>query len=257
MVVGHEHVRPIFPKGYKYVTRKSEKLIALKQGFEYDFLSASFAWSEYSAFFENPDLFAKKNLTGLLHYRCFLNFFPKDIGVMPYFTRYLFLRSQSKALLCSEPYIYIGRHNQTNLGVWEQFVSHHPESEHILKLACLKYDEITSADPGDSEKRLRSLWGYIPRNIFITNTDFTNWWHDFSLSIAIELDRELVEYPDNRWGAFVLERLFSLGVQDYAEEHQIALKSFQQVYFFPFRVWIRIRLSPVKKAILKFITISK
>ncbi len=255
IVVGHEHRHPIFPLGYRYVTRASEKLTVLKQGSLYHFRSPSLAWSEYSAFFENSDQFVNKQVTGLMHYRCLLNTISRDFGVMAYWMRFVLLRSQSKALLRTQPYIYVGRRNHTNLGVWEQFVEHHPESEPILRLACLKYDDLTSANPGDSENRLRTLPDYIPRNIFLTNTDFTHWWLDTSISIAIFLDSELEEYPVDRWGGFVLERLFTLGVEDFVRENQIEIKMFQQVYFFPLLDWTKILLSRMKQKTLRLISL--
>jgi hypothetical protein len=122
----------------------------------------------------------------------------------------------------------------------------HPESIHILQAACEIYDTEVELSKETSEARLKSKNYYYPRNIFLTDTSFFEEWLSHSFRIAKKLDARFDNTPDNRWGGFVLERLFTLFVEDFTVDREISFRTFQQTYFVSSLTWVKIRLLKIK-----------
>jgi len=72
---------------------------------------------------------------------------------------------------------------------------------------------------------------FFVRNIFLTDTDFTHRWTALSFELAKSLDRKFDFGPTDRWGGFVLERFFSLFIEDYSADSGCSLISAPLVYF--------------------------
>ena len=56
MVVGHNVDPGSFPKDFHQIARKNDLGLSQKVDSEYIFNSSGLAWSEYAAWFENPEL---------------------------------------------------------------------------------------------------------------------------------------------------------------------------------------------------------
>jgi hypothetical protein len=153
-----------------------------------------------------------------------------------------FLSNQLKKFEKLDNFLAVGKPNFVSDSVWDQYLHSHPDSIHMLELACQKYDEIFGLNRGTSMRRLKELKYYYPRSIFLTDTKFMQNWLNNSFAIAQELDKKVNEFPENRWGGFVLERLFTLFVMDFTYRNKVKLYEFQQVYFFEFEHWAKASL---------------
>jgi hypothetical protein len=241
-VVGHQPLSTKLPSQYLFIRRSSD--VELNPDFDnkYTFRAKSFVWSEYAAWFENSRFFAGKEITGLFHYRCALNLAPVPFSTFPSSLMSRFLKWQYQLVRKQQNFLFVGEPNRTDHSVWQQFMDAHPESIHILKAACDIYDIEVGLSRESSETRLKSMHSYYPRNIFLTDTNFSDEWLSHSYKIATQLDLRFEVTPDNRWGGFVLERLFTLFVEDFKIQNEIDFRTFQQTYFVSFSTWAKIKL---------------
>ena len=245
MVIGHDHPSLNLPKGYSYIRRSSEQDLHLKSKVTREIRHPAYVWSEYAAWFENYELWENSKINGLIHYRCALNLLPINFYYLPTPLRFLFLKSQKFALASRSEFLIVGELQEKGYFIWDHFRIHHPNSEHILKLACAEYDRLKGNELLYSENRLKKLNGFHSRNIFITNTNFGHEWFETSLSLALYLDRELDSAPEDRWGGFVLERIFHLFLIDYVQSNNIELEQVRQIYFVKTSHLIKMKLLKV------------
>ncbi len=250
-VIGHLPSKMRLPAEFSYLTRKSDVDLSPTIPTDHNFNADSFVWSEYGAWFENSSILNDADITGLYHYRCALNLFSKPIDDLPINLRYIFLKFQIPKLHEYRNTLAVGEPNFVPEGVWGQFLSAHPESEEILLSACKHYDSLLNHSPGSAIARITQSNFYYPRNIFVSDTKYGKAWMDLSFKLAVALDTEFPAAPNNRWGGFVLERIFSLFVEDFAEENDIAIKTFKQIYFLPLIPWVKSKL--LKKKFVKAI----
>lgn len=241
-VIGHDPKKPRLPQNFVYLRRKSDFILYPTLPTLHNFNSPSFVWSEFAAWFENSSVVENTGVTGLYHYRCALNLYSRRLNTFPVFLRYFFLKNQVGILVRKTNFLIVGEPNQVPETVWGHFQSAHPESQRILESACKHYDFLTGRDSGSSEIKLRNSQFYYPRNIYVSDTSFGKDWLALSFQLAEILDQEFQETPDNRWGGFVLERIFTLFVEDYAKENKIGIEMAQQTYFITVATWIKIQL---------------
>lgn len=241
-VIGHQDFDKSIPAEYRFIRRTSDTGLTLDFEDVYKFRAPSYVWSEYAAWFENSKLINGSDISGLFHYRCALNLLPFSLPTFPFALMAKFLSLQAKAMTKQDNFLYVGLPNELSTSVWEQFEDAHPESISILQEACRLYDSEVASLGLSAEDRLKTMSFYYPRNIFITDTSFSEKWLKTSFSIAKKLDQVFEETPQNRWGGFVLERLFTLFVEDFRQNDKLTFKTFQQTYFVGFVTWIKIKL---------------
>jgi hypothetical protein len=238
-VVGHHQNYGKLPSNFEYIKRISDTSLLPSINTTHKFHSPSYVWSEYAAWWENSDIAMNATTTGLYHYRCVLNLDPISFDALPrHFLRGQLAR-QKKHLNRDTHFLIVGNPNIVEGNVWEHFCLSHPESEKLISIACEFYDAITEKKKGTSLLRLKSTNCYYPRNIFVTNSSFGKQWLQISFKIAEMLDQTSEPKPTNRWGGFILERLFTLYVDDYSNENILAVETVKQSYYIPFMTWIR------------------
>lgn len=238
-VVGHNQNKGKLPSNFEYIRRISDTSLFPSINTTHKFDSPSYVWSEYAAWWENSDIAMNATTTGLYHYRCVLNLDRISFDALPRHFLKGQLDRQKKNLDRDNHFLIVGNPNIVEGNVWEHFCLSHPESEKLLSIACEFYDEITVKKKGTSLLRLKRTNSYYPRNIFVTNSSFGKQWLLISFNIAQMLDQTNENKPTNRWGGFILERLFTLYVDDYSNENNLAVETVKQTYYIPFMTWVR------------------
>jgi hypothetical protein len=241
-VIGHSREALDLPKGYIYLERQSDLKMTPDLESAHQFLAPAYVWSEYAAWFENSKLLLNCELAGLFHYRCALSVKSNSHNLLPNFYRGRFLNKQRKQFSKLSNFLAVGSLNVLDGSVWDQFQQNHPDLLQILELACAKYDALCEQPPGTSKFRLQKLTGYYPRNIFLTDSSFMQDWMKTSFEIATHLDSKSKNFPNDRWGGFVLERIFTLFVIDFHASSNVSLKEFQQIYFVDFQHYFKANL---------------
>jgi hypothetical protein len=176
-------------------------------------------WSEYAQFFNSFPLDKDIETYGLVHYRCALNF-ESDQTAMKYAERDEFFKRQPEHFEDYKNKIIIGNKLQLGITAWEQYCSpsEHAANIPIMEKACEKFYEITSYD---AKQHLQSVDYLYSRNIFISPVNFASRWYKIALEIATYMN--LLDSPhktNDRWGAFILERLFSVYIS-FEREYEI------------------------------------
>lgn len=160
--------------------------------------TSSFFWSEYAAFLSQP---AK----GWMHYRCVLNPTGYVIPALPWESRPGVLGLLGRIY---DPNVtYVGKDACCDKTVLEQFLECHKEAESFLIAGCDAYKSIT----GDNAvEYMRKTRGFTARNLVVG--PLVSEWSSLAIQLITELDN-IVELPDtDRYGGYVLERLFSFFV---------------------------------------------
>lgn len=246
LIVGHEVTSPLLPEWARYIRRKSDARLNHDMNSQDVFTSTGLAWSEYAAWFENSKILDECEVKGLAHYRCVLNLYKFNLGYLPVFARYIFLKIQAHKYKKISNVLIVGVPNKTKYSVLDQFSSSHPESIEILMEACKIYDELIGIGSKQSILRLEEMVEYFPRSIFLTDSNFYSDWLRYSYEIARELDKCILNFPNNRWGGFVLERIFTLFVLDYSRSSNLKIIEAEQVYFLTNSEWMKRILLKVK-----------
>jgi hypothetical protein len=228
-VIGHKENKYRLPENFKFVQRRSEEILAINK-FQH-FRNSSLVWSEYSAWFENVHELNEGPITGVIHYRCAINTTRFNFSSLPMRYRIYFLKKLAAYVENRTNFILVGKPISTPKGMWQQYYDCEPGSISALELASEIYDEITDSIKGTTLHRLHTTNEFTIRNIFVTDTDFSKNWSVMALEIAKRLDEILVDQYNGRWGGFVLERIFSLYLQDYQKKHQTNLIRKNFLYF--------------------------
>jgi hypothetical protein len=176
-------------------------------------------WSEYAQFFNSFPLNNHVETYGLIHYRCSLNF-ESDQTLMKFTERNNFLNRQTEYFEKYKNKIIIGNKIQLKSTAWSQYCSYdeHEKNIPIMEKACEKFYEITGYN---AKQHLQSVNYLYSRNIFISPVNFASRWYKIALEIATYMN--LLDSPhktNDRWGAFILERLFSVYVS-FEREYEI------------------------------------
>ena len=237
LVVGHEQNKHKLPSGFNFVKRSSDGLLSIKG--ERSFQTSSLVWSEYSAWFENVIIFEGKKITGVLHYRCILNLNEFRFNELPIQLRRVLIQQLKFKISRLENFIIVGTPLSTPLGMWKQYQDCQPDSIEALEFACLEYDKIVGRAEGTTLDRVKNSSKFITRNIFISDTNCTLEWSHLALEIAKKLDLAFAGKFKDRWGGFVLERIFSIFIEDYVTSRKVNLIHAGHLYFTPLRTWIK------------------
>ncbi len=244
MVVGHQMPTLRIPEQLGYVPRwriKNSLVTNLEP--PHTFTSASFVWSEYSTLFENYQDFNDAEIVGVYHYRCILNLQKIPTDCLPRFVMPFLLRRQVKVFNNLKNEIVVGKPNVSKLSLLADFESLHPKFLSALEDACNEYDKITDRS-NSSYQTLATTKDFIPRNIFISKGVFAREWICLAHQIAVKLD---IKYGgtfqnDERWGGYVLERLFSVFVFDYSKSNRVEIKFVPHLYLEKNSIFIKYQL---------------
>jgi len=237
LVIGHERNKYKLPSGFNFVKRSSNGLLSI-EGVR-NFQTSSLVWSEYSAWFENQIIFEGEEITGVLHYRCILDLNGFRFNELPFQLRRVLLQQLKFKISRLENFIIVGTPLNTPLGIWQQYQDCQPDSIEALEFACLEYDNIVGRAEGTTLDRMKNSSKFITRNIFISDTSCAIEWSHIALEIAKKLDLTFAGKFKDRWGGFVLERIFSIFIEDYVTSRKINLIHARHLYFTPFRTWIK------------------
>jgi hypothetical protein len=236
LVIGHERNKHQLPSGFNFVKRSSIDNLNIRG--VHRFKTSSLVWSEYSAWFENVKIFEGKKITGVLHYRCILDLNGYRINVLPFQLRHVLLQQFKANISRLENFVIVGLPMNTPRGMWQQYQDSHPDSIEALEFACIEYDKIAGYNEGTTLGRVRNNSQFVVRNIFISDTNCALEWSSISLHIAKNLDLTFKEAFKDRWGGFVLERIFSIFIEDFVKSRKVNLIHAQHLYFVSLRTWI-------------------
>jgi hypothetical protein len=218
----------------------------------YIFQSTGTAWSEYGPLFENPESFSDQySDIALFHYRCILKPLRWLPGRCPFVVRSILLKVVPFTLRLNGNNVYVGKRFELNDSVWNHFVTPYPQFKQIMIAGALEFDRLTSIPVGTSEEMLKSTNLLYPRNIFFGHQSFANEWLEISFKIAKHLDTVFPEPKEDRWGGYVLERLFSVYLQQQQLSGKIRIIEKDLLYFANdwFKVDFRSRYLNLKHAI--------
>ena len=242
LMIGHQVDLGPFPPGVIYLRRESDDYLNQKVDPVYQFHSSGTAWSEYGPIFENPEHISNQRAgISLVHYRCILKPMRLIPNRLPFKFRSAVLRMSSFMLRPNKTKTYVGTRFRLHTNVWDHFVLPYAHLETIMVAGARELDRIMGFPPGRSEELLKATNLMYPRNIYSAHQDFALEWLQISFAIAKHLDQLFPEPRDDRWGGFVLERLFSVFVQQKNESGAIQVIEKDLVYFA--RDWHKINLS--------------
>lgn len=174
--------------------------------------SPSITWSEYAQLLYALPLPEDVDTFGFMHYRSMLDLTRtySNLQTISFSLRKHFSEVQESEVDKYAGKIVVGEKLQFPNSAWQQFVDCHPNSEKMLWLACKKFD--TMFDSMDSESVLKSRSYIYSRNMFVAPAWFANSWGKISLDVIKYLDENAQDGCEERWGGFILERLFSVYV---------------------------------------------
>lgn len=182
-------------------------------------------WSEYAQFFTSFPLSEGTEMYGLMHYRCAINFESKDTSDL-FSNKVEFFKRQVPYMDEYQDRVVVSNRLKFDCSLWDQYLMWHRHNEPLLVQACNKFFDLTGSD---AQKYLSTETSLYARNIFLAPVDFAQRWHYVSLKIAKYLHAADEAYKTNdRWGGFILERLFSAFVH-YETEFDVVEKPL--IYF--------------------------
>lgn len=162
--------------------------------------TSTFFWSEYPALLSRP---AK----GWLHYRCVLDPTGCIMSPFPWESRSGVLSLLGR--MYDPGVTYVGEDTCHDRTMWDHFVGHHPEAESFFTSGCEIYRSLT----GDNAIRyMRKKKGFAGRNMIVG--PLVEEWSVLAKKIIIELDKFAEFSKEDRYGGYVLERLFSFFVSE-------------------------------------------
>lgn len=215
VVAGHQKVNAE-DLGYPYmeVYRSEDKSLPNRATKVDGVNSPTISWSEYAQFFYAFPLPETVRTFGFIHYRSMLDLRQENshMSSLPYSQRKEFAQKQLDSINHYNDRVVIGMPLTFPCSSWQQFVDCHPKCEPALKDACKFFDSMFSEFNINSENILKSNNFLYSRNMFISPVWFANKWSKIALDIVKYLDDKKPEGADDRWGGFILERLFSVYV---------------------------------------------
>ncbi len=185
-------------------------------------------FSEYPVFWAMFPLSKDIDCVGLFHYRCILNLAPKveDDTTKSMSERKKELAYQScflepfrSTLGVSKPLDFTSE----GMSNWEQLLFCIPDIESDLLRMCEIFDSITDLS---SEKLLKEKSKLYSRNIFVGPSEFANSWNEISLRVLKGLNESEFESKCDRPGGYILERLFSVYVENWMLTNRVIERPF-------------------------------
>ena len=163
-------------------------------------------WSEYAQFFTSFPLSQGIETYGLMQYRCAINFESNATSEL-FSNKVEFLKRQVPYMDEYHSRVVVSNRLKFDCSLWDQYLTWHRSNAYLLVQACGQFFDITGKD---AHKYLSTESSLYSRNIFLAPVDFAQRWHDLSLKIAKRLHAaDEAHKTDDRWGGFILERLFS------------------------------------------------
>lgn len=180
--------------------------------------SPTITWSEYAQFFYSFPLKKDIKTFGFMQYRSMLDLSGTraNLSYLPFNSRKSFCDIQLGLVDGYKEKIVVGEKLDFPCSAWKQFTDCHPNSEDMLRIACKEFDSMFDKLKIDSEKILRSNDYIYSRNMFIAPVWFANSWNEIALNMVKYLDDNAQDGCEERWGGFILERLFSVYVYIHA-----------------------------------------
>ena len=189
-------------------------------------------WSEYPAFIYPFPLQEEIETFGLMHYRCMLNLDQDNIkspakyqdrkNISELYAK--FIDQYHNTVLISEPLEF-------GISVSEQLRINCPETHRLFPVVCKEFDRIMNLENGYSENIFNTTSKLYSRNIFISPRKFAEKWYDVSLELIEIMNGFQNVNAEDRWGAYILERLFSLYVILEIEKGEYSFETKPLVYF--------------------------
>lgn len=185
-------------------------------------------FSEYPVFWAMFPLPKDIDCVGLFHYRCILNLAPdvEDDTTRSMVDREKelayqsgFLETFKSVLAVSKPLDFTSQ----GMSDWEQLLFCIPDIESDLLRMCDIFDSITGLS---SEKFLKKTSRLYSRNIFVGPSEFANSWNEISLRVLKGLNESEFESKYDRPGGYILERLFSVYVENWKLTNKVIERPF-------------------------------
>jgi len=223
VVASHETTGLDLPYPYYEMVRtdsydlsaNKHQVISLK-----DLPGPTLPWSEYAQLFTSFPLSTGIETYGLMHYRCAINFESEET-LDVFSNRVDFFKRQVSYMNMYYDQIVVGSRLNFPVSAWDQYCHFHRPHEPLLEFACNEFFDATGYD---AQTHLRSETFLYPRNMFVAPVNFAQRWHDVSLKVAKYLDTldspsktatgGIEGYQVDRWGGYILERLFSVFVHN-------------------------------------------
>lgn len=229
---------PLLPRPFKEIMRNSELNIGTKMPVvdHIEGLDSSLeSWSEYGVFWSGFPWKSNSARVGLLHYRSMLDLEGQrqNYSVLPIAERNDFYVKQLEFLgriprdciVVSDPLIF-------DQSTWDQFVACGDQTRNLDLLfieTCKEFDLLVSGI--DSETHLKSTNHLYSRNMFISPFSFAADWWVISRRLADFLDTRKPNNVDPRWAAYIIERLFSVYVDEVRSKKQMFFVQKPIVFF--------------------------
>lgn len=214
------------PYPFYEVVRTNRKFNFRKQKFVSSISGSQYnpeKFSEYPAFWSSFPLRKNIECFGLFHYRCILNLSPNhDVDSVESMNRRwqvlavqsAFLKQYRDILAVSKPLDF----TLMDMSNWDQLIFCFPDIEFDLLKMCKIFDSITGLS---SEAKLKQTAKLHARNIFVGPVDFANSWNRVSFGVLQGLKESKFESNCDRPGGYVLERLFSVFVENWKLTHEV------------------------------------
>jgi hypothetical protein len=173
-------------------------------------------WSEYPAFYSVFPLPDNIRFFGLNHYRCTLDLTNNNDNTFYYDKRYDFYMSQVQELDNYMDKIVIAKKQYFKTSLWNQLNWYIKNSKNmdVLSPTCSFFDQIIKEEfVVNSKNLLQTSREWYSRNLFMGEVNFANRWYYISYELIKFLDQfDGKIFVDPRWGAYIVERFFSLYV---------------------------------------------
>ncbi len=200
---------PTKPFGYQdYLSKESS------------FLRNPEVWSEVAVFLNLLDFSRNSTFVGLQHYRRFflLDETSKyDLVSTPMWKRNEIVESGISKLNLNPKDVIVPSKWKMDNNAWDQFVNNHPMLENLLTQGTHELDLLLKPIFGeiDSQAILKDSYFLFPYNMFIGHSDFYSEWKSILCPIIEKMEvlaDDSKETNGNRWGGYLVERLFSVFV---------------------------------------------
>lgn len=206
---------------YREIYRGKEHV---ENGFDYgvEFLPFSElqleTWSEYSALLSVVEEIPNFEVIGLMHYRCVLdlNEIYGQATILPWKTRKSFLDSQVNQIYdLGRSNLIVSVPHEFETSAWDQFQTALPAHRNLGELfeeTCKYFDLICDLELGTTRYLLESNFKLVSRNLFVGPSEVIEDWLSKVILLINFLEARVPSEADSRWGAYIIERLFSVYV---------------------------------------------
>ena len=193
----------------------------------------SLTWSEYPAFYSCFPLPNDIQMVGLVHYRCTFDLGNTSNKKLKYSDRYNFYMNQSKLLdkYYNKTIVSKTVYKKSLFDQLRPYLNNSINTD-IFSITCDYFDSNLNITDISSKQFFQNTNIFYHRNLFISNIDFANKWYEISYKLIKFLDQfNTTDFNDPRWGAYILERFFSLYVSMLKKETPEKVIEKQLVWF--------------------------